>query len=89
MREEYNSVLSTSTEAYINISAKPKYWPIILARPIYRSISTLDPWLLLKPFLGDFHNHHFQKQTFTLSRNLSDILIRMKKTITLIIHIIA
>jgi len=40
-------------------------------------LCTLEPWLLLKPFLGDFHNHHLQKQTFTLSHNF-DILIRMK-----------
>jgi len=36
MREEYNSVLSTRTEADIDISVKPKY------RPIYRSISRYD-----------------------------------------------
>ena len=47
MHEEYNSVLSTPTEAETNISAKPIDWPgrfiglYLLVSPFYRSTNNM------------------------------------------------
>jgi len=59
MREEYNSVLSTLTEADTDISVKPKY------RPIYRSISGIKSQMVIlflqkdSNFKGAAHMQNF------------------------------